>query len=318
MAKVALKRMKREMQNGLCELSGTPLPEDPTLFDTDRKIPKAQGGIYLVKNSRAVDPIAHQKRHGTYRVRKAELETLKTLVDDRGQLMKLKNKINNQLLAYERKTDHPNPKTVAFLKAQLSPVSAELRNKEKEIKKTLKAMNDPLANAALSVTSIGPMTAAYCLVYIDIAKARHASSLWAYAGLDKPSHSRYKKGAAGGGNKTLRTVLYTMAESQMKNKNAPYRLVYDRVKRRLETSDKMVWTRNTQGKLVECAWKSADTKPSHRHGAALRAVMKHFLADYWFVGRTLMGLDTNPTYAEAILGKDGHRTIMPQERGWKY
>lgn len=315
MPKIALKRTKRQIQNGNCELSGVPLPEDTALFDTDRKTPKAQGGIYQIENYRAVDPIAHQKRHGTYRVRKAELETLKTVVDDRGQLMKLYNKINNQLLAYKRKTDHPNPETVAFLENQLLPVSAELKNKGKEIEKTLKAVDDPLANAALSVTSIGPMTVAYCLVYIDLTKARHASSLWAYAGLDKPSHSRYEKGTSGGGNKTLRTALYTMAESQMKNKNAPYRLVYDRVKQRLEISDKIVQTRNTQGRLVECAWK--DTKPSHRHGAALRAIMKHFLADYWYVGRTLMGLETSPLYAEAVL-KAGHRTIMPEDREWVY
>jgi len=315
MPKVALKRTMRSIQDGQCVLSGALLPEDTSLFDTDRKIPKAQGGIYLVENSRAVNPIAHQKRHKTYRVRKSELETLKTLVDDRGQLMKLFNKINNQLLAYERKTDHPNPETIAFLKNQLLPVSEELKNKGKEIEKALNAMDDPLANAALSVVSVGNITAAYCLVYIDITKARHASSLWAYAGLDKPSHSRYEKGTAGGGNKTLRTALYTMAESQMKNKKSPYRIVYDRVKLRLSLSEKIVRTMNTQGKLVECAWK--DTKPSHRHGAALRAIMKNFLADYWYVGRTLMGLETSPLYAEAIL-MEGHRTIMPQERGWKY
>jgi len=77
-----------------------------------------------------------------------------------------------------------------------------------------------------------------------------------------------------------------------------------------------VKSRNTQGKLIECAWK--DTKACHRQGAALRAIMKHILADYWYVGRTLMGLPTNPTYAEAILGKAGHKTIDPKTRGWKF
>ncbi len=103
-------------------------------------------------------------------------------------------------------------------------------------------------------------------------------------------------------------------DSQMKTKGA-YREVYDRVKSRLEISEKVTKSRNTQGQLIDCKWK--DTKPCHRHGAALRAVMKHFLADYWMVGRTLTGLDTSPLYAEAVLGK-GHRTIMPEERGWIY
>ena len=41
-------------------------------------------------------------------------------------------------------------------------------------------------------------------------------------------------------------------------------------------------------------------------------MMKHFLADYWFVGRTLKGLSTDPLYAEAILGHTG--IINPRER----
>jgi hypothetical protein len=109
-------------------------------------------------------------------------------------------------------------------------------------------------------------------------------------------------------------LLYTMADSQVKCRG-PYREIYDRVKDRLSISEKVVRSRNTQGKEVEVAWK--DAKPSHRHGAALRAVMKHFLADYWMVGRTLAGLDTSPLYPEAMLGGN-HRTIMPYERGWDY
>jgi hypothetical protein len=188
-------------------------------------------------------------------------------------------------------------------------------------------MTNPLAKACLTVKGIGPVTVAYCLVYIELdgifpeghvrvgqEKARHASCLWKYAGLHCASHERYEKGKTSGGNKTLRTVLYTMADSQMKTKGS-YREVYDNMKSRLEKSERKTMSRNTQGKLVEVAWK--DTKPSHRHGAALRAVMKHFLADYWFVGRTLLGLETSPLYPEAVLGGN-HRTIMPEERGWVY
>jgi len=155
---------------------------------------------------------------------------------------------------------------------------------------------------------------ASCLVYIDLNKARHASSLWKYVGLHTPSYERYTKGEAGGGNKTLRTILYTMADSQVKGRG-PYRVVYDQTKKRLEQSEKITKSRNTQGRLIECAWK--DTKPSHRHGAALRAIIKHFLADYWYVGRTLSGLPREPLYAESILGK-GHKTIDPKVRGWRF
>jgi len=165
----------------------------------------------------------------------------------------------------------------------------------------------------MGVKGVGFITVAHCLAYIDLEKARHASALWSYTGLHKSSHERYEKGVAGGGNKTLRTALYTLAVAQVRG--GVYREVYDNVKTRLSMSERTVKSRNTQGKLIECAWK--DTKPSHRHGAALRAIMKHFLADWWYVGRTLKGLPTDALYPEAILGGN-HRTIMPEERGWVY
>lgn len=162
------------------------------------------------------------------------------------------------------------------------------------------------------------------------------SALWKYVGLHVASHERYVKGEAGGGNKPLRTVLYNTACTLMKLtgdaaddantvKNStsvqrsprfrsPYRGVYDRTKLRLSQSEKIVKSRNTQGKLVEVAWKS--TKPSHRHGAALRAIVKHLLADYWYVGRTLAGLPTVPLYVEAVLGHT--HIVSPRERGWEF
>ena len=314
MAKEQLKQEVIESKGNLCSLTGEILPGNIALFDTHRKLPKRKNGQYLLRNTDVALPIAHMVEHGTYRERSPELNQIKTMVDDRSQIMKLKNKINNQLLAYKRGTDVPNEKTIQFLTETCANVVSELGKKDRGIIKFIKNMEDPLGKAAISVKSVGPITVAHCLAYIDLEKARHASSLWSYCGLDKPSHDRYTKGEAGGGNKTLRTVLYTMADSQIKGRG-PYREVYDRVKARLEISEKLVKSRNTAGKMVEVMWK--DTKPCHRHGAAIRAIMKHFLADYWMVGRTLAGLETSALYPEAMLG-GSHRTIMPEERGWIY
>ena len=312
MPKEALKTEVREAKGGKCSITNQPLPQVFSLYDTHRAKPKRQGGIYLLDNTGLAIPRAHMAEHGNLRERTPELEKLKSMIDDRSQVMKLKNKINNQLLAFKRETDYLNERTISFLTETLKSVQSELAKHDRQIGKCLLTVENPLAHAALSVPSIGPITVAHCLAYIDLAKARHASSLWAYTGLDKPSHSRYEKGVAGGGNKTLRTVLYTMADSQVKGRG-PYRGVYDNTKHRLEHSDRIVKTRNTAGHMVESPWK--ETKPCHRHGAALRAVMKHFLADYWYVGRTLAGLPTSALYPEAILGGT-HRTIMPEERGW--
>jgi|GEM_PF-1942786 len=315
--KVALKRTKHTKQNGKCNLTGKRLPTEVELQDTHRPNPKRKGGTYTSKNTTVVDPVAHMVEHGTLRIRTGELQVLKQLIDEREHAMRLLYKINNQLLAVKRRTDDASPSTISHLKDNLE-VNTKWKNEvSKSLEKHIKSMakNDPLITACFSVKGIGPVTIAYCLAYIDLEKARHASALWSYTGLHKASHERYEKTVAGGGNKRLRCILYTMAESQMKNKNSAYRTVYDNTKHRLEHSEKITKSRNTQGKLIECAWK--DTKPSHRHGAALRAIMKHFLADYWYVGRTLSKLPVDALYPEAILGGD-HRTIMPEERGWKY
>ena len=291
--------------------------KDFPLIDTHRLSPKHEGGEYIEGNVVLSDPVEHMKEHGNFRERENDLEIIKSLMDDRRQVMKLTMKIQNQLLAYERQTDTMNEITESWLKDQLKSVKEELKNREKHIAKVIKeyAKTDKLTAATLSVKGCGPITVANMLTYIDLEKARHASSLWSYTGLDKPSHERYEKNVAGGGNKTLRTALYVFAGVQIKSPGAAYREVYDRTKTRLENSDKITESRNTQGKLIDCAWK--DTKPSHRHGAAIRAIIKHFLADYWMVGRTIKGLPTDPLYAEAIL-KGNHRTIQPKERGWEY
>jgi len=322
MAKEELKKKILKTQNGLCVLTGEPLPEDLSLLDTDREQQKAEGGIYTEDNTRVVTPVAHMARHGNLRLRDKTLDKLKALVDDREQTMKLYNKINNQLLAYQRRTDNLNNSTIAFLTDHLESVEKALKEVTKKVEKEVKnlAKVNPFVATIRAVSGIGDITVAYCLVYIILEKAPHVSSLWKYAGLHAPSHKRYpKKGEStkgGGGNKALRTALWNMANSQEKNMKGAYRPIYDQVKARLAQSDKIVETRNTQGVLVKVPWKEA--KPCHRQGAAKRAVMKHFLADYWYVGRTLAGLPTNPPYAEAILGKEGHRTVDPRARGWVF
>lgn len=314
MNKQALKKTAFTNQNGTCDLSGNALPEETKLYDTHRPVPKRKGGNYTEHNTKAVIPLHHMKEHGSLRERSKQLETLKMIIDDREQVRKLFNKINNQLLALKRRIDQMNPKMIEWLIDLKNTVGNKLKEIDKLLTKTIKSTNDSLIISALGVRGIGPVTIAYCLVYIDLEKAYHASSLWKYTGLHCASHERYTKGESSGGNKNLRTILYTMSESQVKGRGA-YRKVYDERKTRLENSNKITKSRNTQGQLIECAWK--DTKPCHRHGAGLRVIMKHFLADYWYVGRTLLGLEVGPLYPEAILG-GSHRTIMPEERGWVY
>lgn len=316
MSKAAIKKRIIEETGPVCGLSGEDLPDDTSLFDTHRRIPKRLGGDYSKENTVVAIPTAHMEEHESKRVRTPEMETLKSLVDERNKIMQARIKINNQLLAYKRKTDNPSEEIISFLQAQLKVFEKEESVKLKRVEKYILGMKDhnKLIQIMLGLRGVGFVTVAYCLVYIDIAAARHASSLWKYVELHTSKQTRYTKGKKSGGNRTLRTILYTMADSQIKSRGV-YRSVYDNTKQRLEHSEKLVSTCIRQGVYETKAWK--DVMPCHRDGAAKRQIMKHFLADLWMVWRTLEGLPTSPLYPEAILGGT-HRTIMPAERGWVY
>jgi len=311
--KTQLKERIGKKQNGLCRLSQKPLDVDLSLIDTDRIIPKYQGGTYYKdENVRIVDPVAHMKRHGNYKEREEDMHELKKLVDARAQLTKQANSANNRLLAMKRQTDDLDKETVDFLKNELEEINKQTGKIGRRIEKHLKEMKHPMYEKAKEIKGVGAVTIAYLLVYIDIEKARYASSLWSYVGFDKPSYERYEKGVAGGGNKTLRTLLYTTADSFIKQRNI-YRDVYDREKQKLENSQLKTWSRNTQGKMVYCMWK--ETMKSHRHGAAIRKMLKHFLADWWYVQRKVSGLPTPELYVKDKMGHTG--IIKPQDRGWR-
>lgn len=338
---LALKDPKKaEALEQVTGMSIAELVEKTKLVDAHLEIDKAEGGEMEPANVDVLDPTDHMKVHDNFRARSPELRELKTFVDDRNQLMKLQNGISNRLDAYARRTDYFNPETKLHLEQQLAFTKRTMAKLTKRVEEAVVALDDPLANAALGIRGVGPVTVAYCLVYIDLAghfpdtipdkdgnpvphpragqeKCPHASSVWKYVGLHTPSHERYEKGVKGGGNKTLRKVLYTFADSQVKSRG-PYRDVYDRVKARRERSTALIngggpATRNTQGKLIESTWK--DAKPSHRDGDAKRQLIKHFLADWWFVGRDILGLPNGPCYATAQLGSQ-HRTVDPASRGW--
>lgn len=315
MSKTALKRSLHDQQNGQCAITASELKQNLSLVDIDRITERKNGGVYTKDNSRILDPVAHMERHGIYKKREEQLDALKTSMDGRFQVRKLLNSIVNRMLAMDRRVDAMDEATYDFLKEQESLVQKRLSKIDRKIEKQVKEIDVPIAQSALGVKGVGPITVAYMLIYIDIEKANYCSSLWSYVGLHTPSHKRYSKGESGGGNKTLRTALYTMATSMEKNRDCPYRDVYDQHKERLSKSEKTTTTRNTQGKMVEdVKWK--DVKPGHRRGSALRVVMKHFLADWWFVHRTLEGLETASPYAIEKLGH--HTWISPKERGWTY
>jgi len=313
-SKKKLKKVLYVIQDGK-SMSGKKLDINVSNFDTHRKKPKAQGGTYDdISNVEAITPVEHLKLHGNYREREEAFEELKILVERRNHYMKLRLSLENKISACKtRKVDKEHSVVLENFDTWKKDITSKEKAVMKEIPKLLKLANSEMVKAAENVKGLGPIGLAYLLVYIDINIATNASKVWKYVGLDKASHERYTKGVKSGGNKILRSIVWNVARSMLMSKS-PYADVYYRARAKIDISEKITKSYNTQGNLITCAWK--DTKPCHRNGYATRKVMKHFLADFWYVYRKLNGLSTRPLWIEE---KAGHTSIIkPEERGWEF
>jgi len=294
-----------------------------------------------------LDPVEHMKRHGNYREFTGARKEVHEMVDSRHSALRTKMQCLNRLLAAKRRVDSLDEATEAFLQEQVKLAGAFLKKMDAKLESKMKkiAKTDRLVKAAMGVPGLGAVTIAYCWLYLDAEgkypedypveakrgqpKAPHASSFWKYVGLHTASHERHQKGVAGGGNKKLRTQLYITAGVQIRmngepDKNgkartrSPYLDIYERRKADRAKCTKMTMTRVAKKKgeketLVKKRW--CDVKPSHRHGDAVRVMIKHILADWWYVARDIAGLPTGECWVCKDTGTQ-HRTIRPQERGW--
>ena len=115
------------------------------------------------------------------------------------------------------------------------------------------------------------------------------SALWSYAGIAVDTQTglarRRTKGQRFNWNPFLKTkVLGVLADCMIKAKPEKYREIYDNYKHRKESAG---WGRSK----------------AHRHRAAIRVMMKAFLADLWNFWRAREGFPVVPPYSEAMLGR---------------
>jgi hypothetical protein len=168
----------------------------------------------------------------------------------------------------------------------------------------------PIWNNFLStVRGIGPAMGGVIISEIDIHRARHPSSLAQYAGLgvevDGRGTSKRKEHLkdisytnADGEQDTRKGINYNpflktklmgvLASSFVKQKDSPYRALYDSIKHRYESEVR--WQETTKG---------------HRHNAAMRYMIKQFLINLYTNWRALEGLPVSEPYHIAKLGR-GH------------
>jgi hypothetical protein len=154
------------------------------------------------------------------------------------------------------------------------------------------------------VKGVGPAMGGVIISEFDIAKARYASSLWRYAGLDVAQDGRGRSRRAEHlvtvkytnkegkederqsitFNPFLKTKLFVLAGSFLKQRG-PYAAIYNDYKHRLESHPV-----------------HSEKRPGHRHNMAMRYMLKMFLADLYVAWRKLEGLEVAPSYQEAKLG----------------
>ncbi len=165
-----------------------------------------------------------------------------------------------------------------------------------------------------NIKGIGPKMAAILIAEIDPYKAETVSKIWQYAGLngaevfgkkklkdgtiitttDKVRGDRPTAGYVLPYNKYLKMCVLGKMSTQImmgeaKGSNPRYTAIYEGAKHYYETNPK--WAKESKG---------------HIHRAAIRKMMKQFLADYYAFLRPLYGLETRVPYAEEKMGIKHH------------
>lgn len=211
-----------------------------------------------------------------------------------------------------------------------------------QLTSTLKKI--PIYNEYLEPTrGIGPALAAVLITYLDPVKARHASSFWRYAGLDvgpdgagrsrRAEHLIEREYVDKNGNPATRLsttynpwlkmkLLGAMGPSFLRL-NSPWRVEFDNYRHRINTSPNrqkvtlVEWKKRfnelkkqvinkeiseeQMSEMMRTLW-----SPGRIKNAAIRYMVKCFLADFWAHWRELEGLEVSEPYAVAKLGMLPH------------
>lgn len=204
--------------------------------------------------------------------------------------------MNNRIAAIESGRDNTTSSTLRTLQAWYDRFETMEQNASDELVEVAKEIE--IVNHMVEVKGISFVMAARLVAYIDIYKADTVSALWRYCGyaVDEAGRAeRPVKGQKLSYNKRVKTTCFLIG-LQMLKCNSPYRKVYDDSKAYYEE-------------------KHPEWTPMHRHLAAMRKMIKVFLAHVWIYWRTLEGLNTRPLYVHEKLG---HSTVItPEEMGWK-
>lgn len=177
----------------------------------------------------------------------------------------------------------------------------------------------PISEWLLAQRGLGPTMAAVIISSFDINRANTASALWAVSGLNVVDGKapRPTKGEKLKYNAWLRTKMVGVMAGNFLKTGSSWRQFYDDYKHRKQTQIVPVCAAcegvgrkgkelcsNCKGGKSPAPWGKSD---GHRHNAALRYMVKMFLAELYVQWRTLEGLPVRPSYQEEYLGHVHHK-----------
>jgi hypothetical protein len=200
------------------------------------------------------------------------------------------------------------------------------KNEANQFKAIEKALDDfPIWTEYLEKTKgVGPAMGGIIVTYFDIHKATNVSKMWAYAGLDVAPDGRargkhkehlvertYTKKDGSEASRVgltyepwLRARLLGVLGGVMLKVGSPWRKSYDDYKNRILTDPARIKceAKDYQKTIAEHDPRAVWT-PARVHKAAIRYMIKMFLADLWLHWRKLEGLPVTLSYNEVRRGR---------------
>ena len=221
--------------------------------------------------------------------------TLRALVDLRDRtLQKSRIQFGNRISALERGVDNSDGKTLELL----TRWNIHFDELEKEADKDIAVLvhDVPIVQEMTCIKGIGKLLAAKVVAMVDITRADTVSALWRYAGYGviEGERERPTKGEKLHYNIRLKTTCYLIGSSFLRS-GSPYRAVYDAAREYY-------------------AINHSDWSKGHQHNAAMRKMIKTWLAHLWERWRMAEGLPTRELYAMERMGHEHYK--RPEEFGW--
>lgn len=168
-----------------------------------------------------------------------------------------------------------------------------------------------MATWLVNIKGIGAILAGGIVAYFDVAKTKHISSMWKYAGLSVENGKaiRRKRGKKLEYSPRVKVLMWKVADSFIKQRTPFYRDIYDNAKEseNLKLGNPIENPKNCPH-YAECMKRLKKAKipacKMHIHLRAIRKMIKYFLGDYWLFARKIEGLSVTEPYGHKAMASE--------------